>query len=166
MSGGSIVAVEADPPLRNVPDRIPVTPAHKRRVVDPIGAFVVALGNSSPADGDQICDRTVPVFDGWQRYNVRLFYKDTRTVVGHDGSYSGDVIVCGARYVPIAGHRPGRGTVQYMADNKRLEVWLVPVENTGLYLPYRVLVGTQFGDLVVRAKKFVVTTSEQHASAN
>ena len=42
--------------------------------------------------------------------------------------YSGDVLVCAARYNPIAGHRTGRKSTQFMADNKDMEVWLAPVE--------------------------------------
>ena len=42
-------------------------------------------------------------------------------------TYSGRIIVCGARYVPVAGHRSTRKAVQEMADNKRLEVWLAEV---------------------------------------
>jgi hypothetical protein len=166
MRGGSIVAVDAEPALKDVPDRVPLTARHKRSVVDPVGAFIVALGKSTKADGKHVCDRTVPVFDGWQRYNVSLYYKETKTVDGRGDSYSGDVIVCGARYVPIAGHRSEGKGVQYMADNKRLEVWLAPVEDTTVLLPYRLLIGTQVGDLVVSARKFVVSAAEQHASAD
>ena len=166
MRGGSIVAVDAEPSLSDAPDRVPLTARHKQSVVDPVGAFIIALGNATTDDGQKVCDRTVPVFDGWQRYNVSLYYKETRTIDGHGNSYSGDVIVCGARYVPIAGHRAEGKSVQYMADNKRLEVWLAPVQDTTLLLPYRLLIGTQVGDLVVSAKKFVVNATERHASAN
>jgi hypothetical protein len=166
MRGGAIVALDAEPALRDVPDRVPITSRHKRSVVDPVAAFIVALGKSSQVDGDHVCHRTVPVFDGWQRYNVSLYYKHTKTINGRGNSYSGDVIVCGARYVPIAGHRTSRESVQYMADNKRLEMWLVPVADTTVLLPYRVVIGTQAGDLVVGARKFVVNTAERHASAN
>ncbi len=166
MRGGSIVTLDAEPSLRAAPDRVPVTARHKRRVVDPVAAFIVALGKSTQADGQHVCHRTVPVFDGWQRYDVSLYYKETRTIDGHGDSYSGDVIVCGARYVPIAGHRTSGESVQYMADNKRLEIWLAPVEDAAVLLPYRVVIGTQVGDLVISARKFVVSTAEQHASAN
>ena len=72
------------------------------------------------------------------------------------GAYSGEVFVCSARYVPVAGHRPDRDSVQYMADNKRLEVWLVPVDGTPVLVPYRILIGTQMGDLVIVSRDFAV----------
>ncbi len=42
--------------------------------------------------------------------------------------YSGAVLVCTGRYNPIAGHRTGRKSTQFMADNRDMEVWLAPVE--------------------------------------
>jgi hypothetical protein len=165
MRGGAVVKVDVDPPLEDAPDRVPLGPSDKRRVVDPLAAFIVAMGDGSNIEGRKVCDRTVPVFDGWQRFDIALFYKETRRIRGRDDSYSGDAVVCGARYVPVAGHRLSRESIQYMAQNKRLEIWLVPVANTDLLLPYRILIGTEIGDLVIAAKSFVVTAAEKHASA-
>jgi hypothetical protein len=166
MQGGSIVDLQAEPALRDVPDRVPVTSGHKRRVVDPVGAFVVVLDRPGPADGKRVCNRTVPVFDGWQRYDVKLYHKETKSVSGRGSSYSGTAIICGARYVPVAGHRPSREAIQYMANNKRLEVWLAPIKSTALLVPYRIVIGTKIGDLIINAKNFVVTATEQQARAD
>jgi hypothetical protein len=144
---------------------VPVTPNHKRNVVDPVSAFVVAVNPPVAINGPSACNRTVKVFDGWQRYDVRLFFKQSKHVASADGGYSGEVFVCGARYVPVAGHRPGRESVQYMADNKRLEVWLVPVDGTRVLVPYRILIGTQMGDLVIVPRDFAVSASERQANA-
>ncbi len=46
MRGGSIVDLTAAPHLLPAPDRVPVTPDHKRNVVDPVGAFVVAVNRA------------------------------------------------------------------------------------------------------------------------
>jgi hypothetical protein len=165
MRGGSIVDLSAAPHLLPYPDRVPVTSSHKRNVVDPVGAFVVAINQPVAIDGRSACNRTVKVFDGWQRYDVKLSFKDSKHVNNGSGAYSGEVFVCGARYVPVAGHRPGRESVQYMADNKRLEVWLVPVDGTRVLVPYRILIGTQVGDLVIVSRDFVVSTTERQANA-
>ncbi|MHA1157347.1 MAG: DUF3108 domain-containing protein [Alphaproteobacteria bacterium] len=162
MSDGAVTEVEAMPNLIEATDRVPVRKSDKRDVVDPIGAFVVSLGSDGAASDEAVCDRTVRVFDGWQRFDVRLFYKHTKTV---RSGYSGPAIVCGARYVPVAGHRPGREAVQYMAANKRLEVWLVPVEGTNVMVPYQFVIGTKIGDLLITARRFKVTLSEKQAAA-
>jgi hypothetical protein len=166
MRGGSIVDLSAAPHLMPYPDRVPVTANHKRNVVDPVGAFVVAVDRPMAISGASACNRTVKVFDGWQRYDVKLFFKDSKHVNNGDGAYSGEIYVCGARYVPVAGHRPGRESVQYMADNKRLEVWLAPVDGTRVLVPYRILIGTQMGDLVIVSRDFAVSATERQASAN
>ena len=166
MRGGSIVNLSAAPHLLPYPDRVPVTPRHKRNVVDPVGAFMVAVNQPLAVSGPSACNRTVKVFDGWQRYDVKLYFKASQHVVNGTGAYSGEVFICGARYVPVAGHRPGRDSVQYMADNKRLEVWLVPVDGTRVLIPYRILIGTQMGDLVIVSRDFDVSLTEKQAKAN
>lgn len=166
MRAGAIVNLSTAPHLMPYPDRVPVTPNHKRDVVDPVGAFVAVVNQPVATTGPSACNRTVRVFDGWQRYDVKLSFKGSKHVNNSSGAYSGEVFVCGARYVPVAGHRPGRDSVQYMADNKRLEVWLAPVDGTRVLIPYRILIGTQVGDLVIISRDFTVSATERQASAN
>lgn len=163
MRGGSVVSVEAVPGLIEAADRVPLTARHKNNVFDPVGAFLVALDRPGPADGNRVCNRTVKVFDGWQRFDIRLSYRETKPV---SGAFDGDAIVCAARYVPVAGHRPSRESVEYMANNRRLEVWMVPVEGTNLLVPYRIVIGTQIGDLVVAARQFGTSGTADQANVN
>jgi hypothetical protein len=166
MSGGAITNLTAVPGLKPSPDRVPIKPFHKRNVVDPVGAFLIAVDRPGDTDGRGACDRTVKVFDGWQRYDIRLFYKDTRKADGTGDNYSGDVFVCGAHYVPVAGHRQNRDSVKAMVDNQRLEVWLAPVADTRYLIPYRIVIGTKYGDLVIRSTQFKVDTAEHRASVD
>lgn len=165
MRQGAVTSVVALPELAEAPDRVPVTPAHKTNVVDPLSAFLVPLDHPGIPIGHRACNRTVKVFDGWTRYDVQLFYKDTRAVDGGADTYSGRIIVCGARYVPVAGHRSSRKAVQDMADNKRLEVWLAPVANEPVLVPFRILIGTDLGDLIIYATRFTTDSPERHAMA-
>ena len=151
MQGGSVINVAAEPGLIEAADRVPLTGRHKTNVLDPIGSFFVALDGTGPPDGERVCNRTVKVFDGWQRFDIRLSYRETKVL---SAGFDGDVFVCAARYVPIAGHRPSRESVAYMANNERLEIWMAPVEGTRLLVPYRILIGTQVGDLVIVARQF------------
>ena len=160
----AVVELAADPELTDAPDRIPLTPDHRRRIVDPVSAFIVSMAGAVKTDGESVCNRTVPVFDGWQRFDIELQYKRTETVNGRTDSYSGPVFVCAARYVPVAGHRVTRDAIQYMAENERLEVWMAPVVDTPLLIPHRVVIGTKIGDLTVYAHEFVVTTDDRQAS--
>ncbi|MCX5571564.1 DUF3108 domain-containing protein [Kaistia nematophila] len=162
MNAGNIVQVAALPPLAKKADRVPLLPQHKRNIFDPLSAMIVPLpkGNMTAA-----CNRTVPVFDGWQRFDVKLYYKGTAEVDGLNGSYKGSVVVCGARYVPVAGHRPTREAIEYMENNKALEVWLAPVEALGVMMPYRMQIGTEVGMLTIHASRFVGEAETQRASA-
>lgn len=161
MSGGAVTRVEAQPQLVDAPDRVPIRQTDKRNVVDPVGAFVISLERARHGDGNAVCNRTVRVFDGWQRFDVRLFYRHDKDL---RGAYQGKAIVCGARYVPVAGHRPDRPVVQYMTENKRLEVWMVPVEGADVMVPYQLLIGTAVGDLMIIAREFSVTESGRQAA--
>jgi hypothetical protein len=161
MRGGAIVGLQAIPNLPKASDRVPLTPSSRQNVVDPVGAFVVAMDKASDTpDGNRACNRVVHVFDGWKRFDIRLSYKDTR-----EGDGNTKVLVCAARYVPVAGHRTSDDSVSFMADNQRLEIWLSPVAGTRYLVPSRILIGTKVGDLVINARSFDVTPGAQQANA-
>ncbi len=151
MRGRSVANFRAEPNLSERDDRVPLTAAHRRNVVDPLSGFIVTVDRAGPLSGEAACNRTVAIFDGWQRYDVRLSYRDSRTLSASDGSYSGQGFVCSARYVPVAGHIVSHEAVRYMAGNTNLAVTLIPVEGTRLLIPYEIVIGTRIGDLVIRA---------------
>ena len=162
MRQGTIVSVAALPPLPVKADRVPLLPQHKHKIIDPLSAMIAPL---YPANMGRACNRTIPVFDGWQRFDIRLFYKSTAEVKGEGGSYSGTVYVCGARYVPVAGHRPSRDAVKFMEANTNLEVWLAPAPEIGLMLPFRMQIGTEAGVLTIHASRFESLTRDARAAA-
>jgi hypothetical protein len=59
--------------------------------------------------------------------------------------YSGPVLVCNARYVPISGHRSERPATKFMQENRDMSVWLAPVEGPRLLFPLKVSVRTMIG---------------------
>lgn len=160
MRAGAVTDLLVIPRLSQHPDRIPLEPEHRRNVVDPVAAFLIVADKPGIGDGRRICERTIKVFDGWQRYDVRLSFKQIRKVTGSGDAYDGRVVVCTARYVPVAGYRMSLKSTRYMVENKRLEVWYAPVKDRPLLVPYRILIGTAFGDLVVVATRFVATDSD------
>jgi hypothetical protein len=160
MKSGRVTDVVAEPSLSRAADRIPVTQRHKTDVVDPLGAFLVPVDRP----GRQACDRVVKVFDGWTRFDIDLYFKGMKAVDGGSDTYAGEVVVCGARMIPVAGHRLGGGSISDMVDSTRSEVWLVPVGKTGLMVPYRIVLGTRWGDLVVFATRFTATAVEKRAA--
>ncbi len=160
MKSGKVTDVLAEPSLSRAPDRIPITPLHKTDVVDPLGAFLVPVDRP----GRQACERVVKVFDGWTRFDVDLYFKSMKAVDGGSDTYAGEVVVCGARMIPVAGHRLGGGSISDMVDSERSEIWLVPVGDTGLMVPYRIVIGTRWGDLTVFATRFTATAADRRAA--
>ncbi|MBJ6124186.1 DUF3108 domain-containing protein [Microvirga splendida] len=143
LKGGRVAEVEIDPPLEPKEDRIPVKAADKRGVVDPMSALLMpALASKSLTDPDN-CNRTIPVFDGASRMDVVLTYAETKNV--EVTGYSGPVLVCNARYVPVSGHRPERPATKFMQENRDMAVWLAPVEGPRLLFPLKVSVRTMIG---------------------
>lgn len=149
ISGGRIKRLDAVPELTERDDRIPVTQAHKRGVIDPLSAALVPVAGKG---GKEVCDRTLPIFDGWTRYDIKLSYKGTKPI--DMPGFKGDAIVCGVRWVPVAGHREGNKSTKFMESNKDLEAWFVPAAEEGLMVPYKISVKTMKGMLVVQARSF------------
>jgi hypothetical protein len=157
ISGNTVTGIDISPPFEDKPDRVPVTEKDKQGVVDPIGAFVFPITGDLPLVGPAACNRTIPIFDGYTRFNIQLSYVGQRNVKAK--GYSGPVAVCAARYQPISGHRPDRPATKFMMENKDLEVWLAPVESARVLMPYRFSVRTMVGTTVVEAWEFRVAAA-------
>lgn len=152
MAGGNVAGLEITPPFDEKPDRVPLSEAHKRAVVDPVSALVMPAVGRGPLLDPENCNRTIPVFDGGVRFDVVLSYAATRKV--EKPGYTGPVLVCDVRYVPIAGHRAHRPGTKFMADNRDMSVWLAPVESARLLIPLRIAVKTMVGMSIIEATRW------------
>ena len=163
LSGGAIRDLSARPPLSKQADRVPVKSRHKSNVLDPLSAAIVPYRMKNGEIGKDACNKTIPIFDGWSRFDVKLHFRrfaDVRTE-----AYTGKAAVCGARWVPLAGHRPNKKTVIYLRENKDLEAWLVPVPGSNFLIPYRMSIKTKSGNLVIQNKRLVVNAKgRKHAA--
>lgn len=155
LANGNVTQAEVTPPLLDTGDRVPVTAAAKRGVIDPASALMMPARARADLTDPENCNRTLPVFDGATRFNVVLSYGETRQV--EKPGYSGPVLVCNARYVAIAGHRPDRPGVKFMEDNRDMSVWLAPVEGTRVLVPMRIAVRTTLGTNIIEAIRWTRT---------
>jgi len=151
LAEGEVAAVDIEPPIDAKPDRVPLNGSHKRNVVDPLSAFLMPVNGKGK---DAACNRTLPIFDGAARYDIKLSSAGTREVE-LDG-YKGPVSICQARYVPIAGHRALRPSTKFMAENRDITAWLAPVAGTDMMVPVRISVKTMIGTAVIEASSFKV----------
>lgn len=168
LAGGAVRQLSVEPPPKPRRDIVQVTDADKKNVVDPLSALVMPVAGSGDPLSPAACDRTIPVFDGRQRYDVTLAYDRMETAKpdtsdnadpNAKAGYEGKVVVCKARYKAIAGHRPGRENVVFMENNKDMEVWLAPIEGTRTLFPWKISVRTELGLAVITATSFVVEKS-------
>ncbi|ASP32425.1 hypothetical protein CHH27_03515 [Labrenzia sp. VG12] len=151
MKAGKVDKVAVNPPQDRMKERIKVTSAHLKDVLDPLSA---ALLPAPKGLAKESCNRTLRIYDGKERYDVHMRYKSRRSARTADGRFKGDVLVCGVRYEPVAGHRPNRKTIQQLAANKSMEVWLAPVGDKPFLVPLRASISLPFGSLVVEAEKY------------
>jgi hypothetical protein len=148
--------ISVNPPYRTGGRRVPITSAHLQNVVDPLSAVILLSQSRIGQKEHAPCTRRLPVFDGKMRYDLVLFPKGTRSI-GKQGIMRGTAHVCGVRYVPIAGHKPGKqGDEDYMTGNTGMEVWLVPLPDAGLVAPYYISVPTPAGAASLVSAKFDV----------
>jgi len=163
LGSGDVKDFAISPEVPVDPERVPVTDAHFHGVNDPMtGSLIRVPGTGNPLT-PQACARTTPIFDGRMRYNLQFAYKRMEQVKADKG-YEGPVVVCAVYFIPIAGFIPHRATVKYLAAQRDMEVWLAPVANTRVLVPYRVSIPTPIGVGVMQATQFV-SVSQPRAAA-
>jgi hypothetical protein len=155
----NVKQVAVSPPQREAGGRIPVTRNHMRNVVDPLSAIVmmtnVGSGNKS---GTEVCTRRLPIFDGKARYDLQLSYKKTKPVETAHG-YKGPAYICKVKFRPIAGHRRGDDEANFAANNEGMEIWMIPLRQADLYVPYYVYIPTAAGTASLTSSNIRVDTT-------
>ena len=121
--GRGVSEAVVDPPPRRPERRVPIGPDDLENAIDLATAFVWPAPDGV---GPEICNRTLPLFDGTQRYDLAFSFTRSASFQARDGSYSGPAMVCAVRFRPISGHRRDRDTVEFMAANEEIEVWIAP----------------------------------------
>ena len=163
LGSGDVKDFAVSPEVPVDPERVPVTDAHFHGVSDPMtGSLIRVPGTGNPLT-PQACARTAPIFDGRMRYNLQFAYKRMEQVKADKG-YEGPVVVCAVYFIPIAGFIPHRASVKYLAAQRDMEVWLAPVANTRVLVPYRISIPTPIGVGVMQATQFV-SVSQPRAAA-
>jgi hypothetical protein len=154
LGANSVRALEVLPEPWDAAIRVPVSESNKRNILDPVSALIMSVPDGKALTGPAACDRNIPVFDGIVRFDVRLSYIDTKIV--RTKGYAGPVSVCSVRYTPISGYRPDSSSTKYMAENHEMAVWLAPLPNARVLVPYRIDVQTSAGMLTIDAAEFQI----------
>jgi hypothetical protein len=154
LDNGSVKELAASPPPGG--ERVPVTEANRQGIVDPLSAMLFSTAATGEGLSQEACQRTLPIFDGHQRYDLKLEFKRMNEVTAQKG-YAGPVVVCSVGYEPIAGHRPSTPLVRYLSEGREMEITLAPIGGTRLLAPFRLSVMSMVANLLIEANLFEST---------
>src|SRR5262245_30392227 len=149
------------PPNHPHPDAVPVSEAHLADVFDPLSA-VMAL---SRAKIDNPCGRSIAVFDGKQRFELKFdFRRQLRISEAQPSGQPAIAYVCNVRYHPVAGHRMNRETKDLMAATG-IEVAFRPIPSANLMVPYQIVIPLPIGTAILTSERVDIVTAGQKSIA-
>jgi hypothetical protein len=163
--GGAVTQISRVPKKRPNPHVIPITKEQLEGVLDPMTAAFLYARSGNPNGDPKVCDQTIPVFDGEARFNLIL--KPKRTVKLKKNSstgYSGFAAVCRVKFIPISGYRPDNPGIKLMSETNEIEVWLVSLPGTEMYVPYRIALPTLVGFGYATSTSFQIQRGAKRAS--
>jgi hypothetical protein len=163
LNNGTVKEFAVDPPTPPHPDRIPVTEAHRKGVVDPMSAAIVRVPGHGDLLSSEACARSAAVFDGRMRYDLTMAFKRFETIKA-DRGYEGPVVVCAVYFTPIAGYIPHRPAIKYLIAQRDMEIWFAPLAGTRMLVPFRISIPTPLGMGVMEATQFVSTPQGPRAT--
>jgi hypothetical protein len=134
-------------------DRVPVTNSNRQSIVDPLTALLFSTAAAGEGLSQEACRHTLPIFDGHQRYDLKLAFKRLDKVTAEKG-YAGPVVVCSVSYEPIAGHRANIPLVKYLSEGREMEIALAPIAGMSLLAPFRLSVVSTLANLMIEANRF------------
>ena len=163
LSNGNVkeFGIEPEPPVDA--DRIPVTEAHKKGVLDPMTSSLVRVPGNGEVLSPEACRGGAAVFDGRMRYDLKLDFKRMETVKADKGYY-GPAVVCAVYFMPISGYIPDRPVIRYLAGARNIEIAFAPIIGTRVLVPFRMVIPTPLGTAMLEATSFVTQATPPHVA--
>ncbi|MFC5385651.1 DUF3108 domain-containing protein [Aquamicrobium segne] len=147
-ANGTVVSTQVKPaPKKRGKDWVALQEAHLRAAIDPIASTMVRADSI-----DHVCGRTVKMYDGEIRADLKLSRVSMGTVSVK--GYKGPTVTCRMNFQPVSGYRKGKKSLNYLKDRSRIMVTFAPVGQTGIYAPIRATIGTQIGTITISASRF------------
>jgi hypothetical protein len=151
-ANGSVVNRSVKPKIKYKKGAAKLENNHIQNVIDPISALVFPVAEGEVGNGKSVCNRTLPIFDGKNRVNLKLSFK-SKAVRSADG-FKGEVFTCAIRYQPVAGMRLEGKSTRFMKANRDLEISMARVGQTNVYALYSFRVKTRRGTASGKAYSF------------
>jgi hypothetical protein len=158
LANGNVKDFSIDPAPPVDPNRVVVTEAHRKGVLDPMTGSMLRVPGNGEVLSPEACRTGAGIFDGRLRYDLKLDYKRMETVRAERG-YHGPALVCAIYFTPVAGYIPDRPVIKYLATERKIEIAFVPIAGTRILVPFRMTIPTPFGLAMLEATSFVTTAA-------
>ncbi len=133
-----------------------IKPHHLNQVVDPASTLIVPVNLEDARDPNAVCGRTLKVYDGETRFDMKLSYKRNQKI--STKGYNGYAYVCKLKYVPVAGHKYKHENTKRMAANNDMEIWLAPIsagnETQSVFTAIKINIPTWLGTFTAEPDYF------------
>lgn len=147
---GNVVMLSAIPSAPVGGAMVPLKDSHTKSVLDPLTA-ILTLSQTQSANP---CGRTLPIFDGKQRFNLTFNFRRYEALPNAtDRGQRG--IVCQIKYKPLGGFVANSDTRKYAAENN-IEIAFRPVNDGSVMVPYRLSLPTLIGTARLDLRKLNV----------
>lgn len=152
-TGNRITDTQNVPPIKYKEGTIPLEENHLANVLDPAAALILPVKPSEIGNGNAVCNRTIPIFDGKNRFDLVLRYKGTRQ--DRAKGFAGAVHTCSLRFKAISGHRPFKKNIKFWSANQDMSVTFAQIGNAPAYGLFSFNVMTDDGRARGRAVRFI-----------
>ncbi len=147
-AGNDVSLLRNRPPARYTPKHVPLQKRHLTGVVDPMTAIMAMTdgGSRNP------CQRVLDVFEGKMRLRIELSPKGQIAI--RDRKPNGLPaygLVCRVKVTPVAGYKRG-SAVAKLSESETIEIVLRPVPTANTFIPYRIVIPTGYGTVVIASK--------------
>jgi hypothetical protein len=122
-------------------------------VTDPLTALLMPLPTQEHGLSADACQRTVAIFDGHQRYDLKFAFKRLDKASESKRAYSGPTLVCSLSYEPV-GLQRADPLAKYLSEGREMEIAFVALAGTPVLAPVRFSVTSMLAALVIEADRF------------
>ena len=136
---------------RALPAYAPLSDADQKGVLDPLSAMLLPVTGTNTLDRSN-CDRRLRMYDGRRRFDLVLSYRGLENAAS-----GGEALVCGATYVPIAGHSVDGDEFTESMREYRISVALVPAPGKSFLIPNRITLNDASGAPIAEAKAVAIS---------
>ncbi len=139
----------------------PATMEERLEAVDALSG-ILQMALNAGRYGEQPCGYDAKVFDGKQRYDLRMTPQGERQAKLK--GYEGPVIVCNTYYVPVSGFDP-EDLPNEEERNTPLQIWFADTPQYGVYMPVRFELKLDFGRAVIEVRDLDIDAGAELAEA-